>query len=220
MFGLACTLLVLGLAGYTNALYFYVAGEHARCVQKEVYSGVTITGLFRLESYDEKTKDYSYVTAERGVRVNVFDTDRKILFSRIYALEADRFQFISENDGRVHVCMTPNVSLSSPDNQRTHQYRVYLRFEPSGRDYISKRDEMQRVQSAIHSVLGRFVNVTHSILTETTRARKQETVFRKHSELTNHRVLVWMIVQAVIAIGLSFWQYFHLKKFIVRKKFV
>ena len=208
---------VLSCVSRNYGLYFHMGETEKKCFVEEIPQETMVTAKYRVQLYDDTTRDYFPASPGIGMQVEVLDPDRKYVLSKFYASEG-RFFFTSHMPGEHHICL-----LTNSTKWRLFaggRLRVHLEFlvGEHANDYaaIAVKDKLTELQLRMRQLLDQIIQITK----EQAYQRVREEVFRTTSESTNRRVLWWASLQTIILVATGVWQMRHLKGFFEAKKLV
>ena len=201
----------------TDGLYFHMQETERKCFLEEIPEDTLVKGKYRVQLYDENSRDYLPATSGIGMQVEVLDPNDKFVLSKFYSSEG-AFFFTSNIPGNHHICLHTNSTkwkLFAGGRLRVH---FELATGEHANDYkeIAASDKLSELQLRARQI----IDQVDQILKEQAYQRFREESFRGTSESTNRRVLWWAFVQTLVLVATGVWQMHHMKSFFEAKKLV
>ncbi|GAA5837876.1 hypothetical protein JCM3766R1_001504 [Sporobolomyces carnicolor] len=205
-------LVVLGLAQWTNALYFYLNAGENRCFLEELPKDTIVVGHYKAEEWQETSKNW-IVNDQLGIQIVVseVDTGDKVVNTR--GLPEGKFTFTSHEAGDHTICLRSNYTggwFSTP-SVRMH---LDIAVGEAKVDEDGEREHVKDLASKVRDLNSRLADIRR----EQQFQREREAEFRLLSEKTNSRAVWWSLFQLVTLGVTCFWQLRHLRLFFESKK--
>ncbi|KAI8826747.1 emp24/gp25L/p24 family/GOLD-domain-containing protein [Fimicolochytrium jonesii] len=203
-------------SSYVQALYFYLEGSKERCFYEELPAETTVVGNYKSEEANP-TNGQFVVNPERGIQINVEQTDRRHNVINVRGDHAGKFVFSSADAGEYSICLHAVSSgwFSSASRTRLH---IDLMFgEATHEDQPElKKESLSDLALRLRDLNQKVANVRR----EQQYQKEREAEFRNTSEAANSHVRTWTIAQVVVMGITCAWQIQHLRRFFVAKKLV
>lgn len=211
------SVLALLCVSTTYGLYFHMGETEKKCFVEEIPNETMVTAKYRVQLYDDISRDYMPASPGIGMQVEVLDPDKKYVLSKFYASEG-RFFFTSHMPGEHLICLHTNSTkwrLFAGGKLRVH-LEILVGEHANDYEAIAARDKLSELQLRMRQLLDQVNQITK----EQAYQRVREEVFRQTSESTNRRVLWWASFQTLVLVATGVWQMRHLKGFFEAKKLV
>merc|ERR1711955_148427 len=138
--------------------------------------------------------------------------DDKIILSKVYSSEG-RWTFTSHAPGEHVICLYTNSTKWFSGSQ----LRVHLDIQVGEHaiDYagLAQKEKLSELQLRVRQLLDQVEQITK----EQNYQRYRLEIFRRTSEDTNEKALLWPILQMLAFIIMGAWQMRHLKTFFEAK---
>ncbi|KAL2759048.1 hypothetical protein ACRALDRAFT_1055695 [Sodiomyces alcalophilus JCM 7366] len=211
---------LLSLSAVAQALSFYIDGTTPKCFFEELPQDTLVVGRYSAEEYDDRIQRWAehdgisiFITVDE-----VFDNDHRVVSQRGGA--SGKFTFSAADAGVHRLCFTPSSTSGRSGwlskNNPNGGIRFHLDLTTGETSKIESRDKgkLQDIASRVRDLNARLQDIRREQVFQ----REREAEFRDQSELTNSRVVRWMIIQTVVLVGTCTWQLSHLRSFFIKQK--
>ncbi|KAB0800681.1 hypothetical protein PPYR_06420 [Photinus pyralis] len=211
-------LFLLTFSVFHNAfgLYFYMGETQRKCFIEEIPDETNVIMAYSVELHGlDPGGGGTMLSSDIALHVEITDPENKIQLSRTYSLKG-RISFTSHKSGEHRICMNSNSTAWFSGTQLKVQLEIQVGVGAVNYEEIVKREKLSDVQLRIRQLLDQVEQITK----EQNYQRYREEIFRYVSDDTNHVVLWFAVIQAVIVLMMGAWQIRHLKSFFEAKKIV
>ncbi|KFH41548.1 putative membrane protein-like protein [Hapsidospora chrysogenum ATCC 11550] len=217
MWALLPTLL---LASTAQALHFFIDSSKPKCFFEDLPKDTLVVGNFAAEEWDPRTQAWQQ---HQGINIyisvdEIFDNDHRVVSQR--GASSGRFTFTSAEAGNHKLCFTPSstsgrsgwLSASNPNGG----IKLMLDLVIGETNQIESNDKgkLQDITTRIKDLNARLRDIRREQVFQ----REREAEFRDQSEVTNSRVVRWILIQLAV-LGLTCaWQLSNLRSFFIKQK--
>merc|ERR1719328_838669 len=186
----ACIVTFLIAIPLSNGLYFHIAETERKCFIEEIPDETMVTGNYKVQLYDPRTNGFAASSPEIGMHVEIRDPEDKIILSKVYSSEG-KFTFTSHMPGEHVICLYSNSTKWFSGTQ----LRVHLDIQVGEHaiDYanVAQKEKLSELQLRVRQLLDQVEQITK----EQNYQRYRLEIFRRTSEDTNEKALLWPILQ-------------------------
>ncbi|XP_003199913.3 transmembrane emp24 domain-containing protein 11 [Danio rerio] len=207
-------LLLASFVILASAMYFDLGEQEEKCIIEEIPVDTLVTGVFRLEYWDENKKSN---TPHLGLTVTVRDPQHEVVLLKRFG-RYGKFTFTSPASGQHFLCMQSNstrFSVFAGDRLKVH-LDVQMGEHTIDPNAAKTKDTIKAMEYNLQHLIDQMRYISR----QQDFQREREEKFRQMSEETNGNVLWWAIIQTSILLSVGFWQMKNLKDFFIEKKLV
>lgn len=210
----------LSLLSVAHALFFYIDGSSTKCFYEDLPAGTLVVGHYSGEEWDDKSQQWQQ---HQGINIfisvdEIFDNDHRVFSQK--GSSSGRFTFSSAEAGNHKLCFTPSSTsgrsgwLSSSNPNGGIRLNLDMVIGETNEIESTDKGKLENISNRVKDLNARL----NDIRREQVFQREREAEFRDQSELTNARVIRWMIIQ-LAALGITCaWQLSHLRSFFIKQK--
>ena len=195
-------ILLLGLCGCSQAMFFQLPVNTEKCLKEEIHKNVLVTG-----EYD--------VTSHEGVKVEmkVTDSSGHILYQNTEA-KSGKFAFTTDSYDMFQICFLSSGNVK----EKIHEVNLKIKTGIEAKNYeeMAKSEKLKPLEVELR----RLEDLSASIVNAFTYMKEREEQMRSTNESTNSKVLYFSIFSMMCLAGLATWQVLYLKKFFKSKKLI